>query len=658
MKHAISCLYLLMALALCPAGANRAAGVTAAAAHSQLNQLLAELPQTKDPRAARWAIIYRVQQLPQPPPTPSGAVEAAARGIYLFKRASPDNGAKDYETAAAAFRQASLLAPWVADYYYDRGVALSQAGTYQDDLAAALSFHWYLTARPYAPDAQTVIRRIGELEGAGGIDSDEAIGWVPLVWAAEQGDLAAVRSLLANGVEVNTTYDFPVFKHVAALEAAATSNSLQIVKVLIAHGASVDAMDNYGYTALYLAAVNDHLDVVQYLVAHGADVNHVSRDKGGDTVLGIAAYAGHLDIVKYLVSAGANINLPDGKDGETPLILANVDNNKFVVQFLVTQHAQVDATDNNGYTALCLAAAYDHLDMVQYLVAHGADVNHVSRDKGGDTVLGIAANNGHLDIVKYLVSAGANINLPDGKDGYTPLINATIQDKLDVVQYLMAQHAQVDATDNKHGYTALYLAAAHDNLDEVQYLVAHGADVNHVSRDKFGDTVLGIAAYNGHLDIVKYLVLAGANINLPDGKDGRTPLINATVQDKLDVVQYLVAQHARINATDHWGNTALMQAAYDGNLDIVQYLASAGAAINAKNVDGNTPLDSAVYKDHSDVAEFLKSKGGRRGDADESDSTAGAFDGESLGFLVGMLLLGWRYPSKRRSLVSCQPEHR
>ena len=556
MKHAISCLYLLMALALCPAGANRAAGVTAAAAHSQLNQLLAELPQTKDPRAARWAIIYRVQQLPQPPPTPSGAVEAAARGIYLFKRASPDNGAKDYETAAAAFRQASLLAPWVADYYYDRGVALSQAGTYQDDLAAALSFHWYLTARPYAPDAQTVIRRIGELEGAGGIDSDEAIGWVPLVWAAEQGDLAAVRSLLANGVEVNTTYDFPVFKHVAALEAAATSNSLQIVKVLIAHGASVDAMDNYGYTALYLAAVNDHLDVVQYLVAHGADVNHVSRDKGGDTVLGIAA------------------------------------------------------------------------------------------------------NNGHLDIVKYLVSAGANINLPDGKDGYTPLINATIQDKLDVVQYLMAQHAQVDATDNKHGYTALYLAAAHDNLDEVQYLVAHGADVNHVSRDKFGDTVLGIAAYNGHLDIVKYLVLAGANINLPDGKDGRTPLINATVQDKLDVVQYLVAQHARINATDHWGNTALMQAAYDGNLDIVQYLASAGAAINAKNVDGNTPLDSAVYKDHSDVAEFLKSKGGRRGDADESDSTAGAFDGESLGFLVGMLLLGWRYPSKRRSLVSCQPEHR
>ena len=134
----------------------------------------------------------------------------------------------------------------------------------------------------------------------------------------------------------------------------------------------------------------------------------------------------NLEMVKYLVSQGANVNASD-KDGYTPLLLAAaVSGNLETVKYLISKGADVDAEIDSGtrrgHTALMLAAlrAQD-LEMVKYLVRKGADVN--ASDKDGRTVLeliNLYEVKDSFRMTKYLVSQGADVNAKDN-DGFTVL---------------------------------------------------------------------------------------------------------------------------------------------------------------------------------------------------------------------------------------------
>jgi ankyrin repeat protein len=94
-----------------------------------------------------------------------------------------------------------------------------------------------------------------------------------------------------------------------ALHLAAMNGHLEIVKLLLEHGADVNAKtkEGYGYTALHSAASNGHLEIVKLLLEHGADVNAKTK-YGGYTALHSATMNGHLEIVKLLLEHGADVN--------------------------------------------------------------------------------------------------------------------------------------------------------------------------------------------------------------------------------------------------------------------------------------------------------------------------------------------------------------
>jgi ankyrin repeat protein len=75
------------------------------------------------------------------------------------------------------------------------------------------------------------------------------------------------------------------------------------------------------------------------------------------------------------------------------------------VQTLLVQGADLNATDNDGLTALMWAAKHCHIDIVQLLLAKGADVN--AKDNKGGTALIAAKREGHKEIVCILKEAGA-----------------------------------------------------------------------------------------------------------------------------------------------------------------------------------------------------------------------------------------------------------
>ena len=61
-----------------------------------------------------------------------------------------------------------------------------------------------------------------------------------------------------------------------------------------------------------------------------------------------------------------------------------------------------------------------HLDIVQYLVAHGADVMLCSED--GTDCVGVAATDGHKDVIKFLIEANAAVDVRCSEDETTPLL--------------------------------------------------------------------------------------------------------------------------------------------------------------------------------------------------------------------------------------------
>ena len=193
--------------------------------------------------------------------------------------------------------------------------------------------------------------------------------------------------------------------------------------------------DEAGHGALYEAAANGHKDMVEFLLANGADVNAMddygekNRDAdwshrgivaigraGGGAMHGAAAN-GHKDMVDLLLANKALVNAIDNR-GDTPLHLAAADGHRDVVELLLANRAQVDAADNNRWTPIHMAAERGHKDVVELLLVPKAQVN--DRDKNSWTPLHFAAANGHKDVAELLLGGRAEIDAKEYGRSWTP----------------------------------------------------------------------------------------------------------------------------------------------------------------------------------------------------------------------------------------------
>lgn len=625
-------------------------------------QLVARLPQDSNGNLPydRWEILRLAQRLPHLPPIPSQALEMQAKGLYLFKHASPSNGASDYTAAANAFRQASLIAPWVPDYYYDLGLARSQAASQKGgsgDAAggAAYALHWYLMARPRAPDARQVIRRIGTLEAKAGDLKDEDIGWLPLLWASSWGDAAAVRSVINSGINLNSiqwarrsSKDYGETEGHVALWFASVKDSVPVATLLVDHGVSINSQNReFGDSALIFAAKNGYLDIVRFLVAHQADINAV--DRRGDTPLIVAAKNGQLTVGRYLVSRGADINAVD-QHGHTAVYWAITNDDFTLASYFIKRGGNINSADDVSitrsdlpdFTRLMSASMWGKMRVVHFLIAHHADINATT--KSGSTALDIAVSAGNLPMIKYMVASGADVNEAD-RGGDTPLMLAVeggrawkwfdeefefVADTFtfpkrnhsaidhgspSIVKYLIAKGADIDRTDAS-GDSPLILASRYGHSNVVKFLALRGAKVNDVN--KRGDTALYYAAARGDTRIVKYLIMHQANVNVQN-KAGTTPLDAGAGYGYLGVVKLLIAAGANVNGKGSfgtpmiWASAGLMVPDSRGSkpsdkslLDVVQYLIANHASLVTDY--GFTPLMAAASTGRLPIVEFLVSR--------------------------------------------------
>ena len=104
-----------------------------------------------------------------------------------------------------------------------------------------------------------------------------------------------------------------------------------------------------GRTALHQAAAIGNVNVLKLLMSHGAEVN--AKNSSGETALHLAARFGHLEAAKYLVRAGAAVNEKTKFTRATPLMAAAEMGHENIIRMLMVSGAERDAKDAFGKTA-------------------------------------------------------------------------------------------------------------------------------------------------------------------------------------------------------------------------------------------------------------------------------------------------------------------
>ncbi len=331
---------------------------------------------------------------------------------------------------------------------------------------------------------------------------------------------------------------------------AARSGDLEKVKALLkTNPGLVFSTDNGGDTVLHSAAIYGRKDVVELLLAAKADVN--ARNNDGVTPLAWAAQEGYKEVAELLLAKGADVNAKDN-DGHTPLHRA-VPRHKEMAELLLANNSKYDVFE---------VAALGDLERVKVLLKANPDQVFSKDDEDGWTPLHTAAINDHKDVVKFLVDRGAKVDAKD-KNGMTPLLLAIMNNYKDVVELLLASKAGVNARCRNDGRTPLFFAVQGHSKDMVELLLAKGAKIN--AREDRGWTLLHYAV-GGSNDVMELLLAKGAEINARNDY-GWTPLHRAAYWGEKRNAECLLAHGADVNAKDHHGKTPLRVAMEDKDID-------------------------------------------------------------------------------------------
>ena len=132
------------------------------------------------------------------------------------------------------------------------------------------------------------------------IDEKRRKDFQELMHSATTGDVQAIKKLIENGANPNTSDPTGL----TPLMAASHSGKVEILDVLLNAGVSIDTKDSSGYTALMFSCNAGQLSCARFLIEKGANVNEVDND--GSTPIMFCSQHGYNEIVRVLLNKGAD----------------------------------------------------------------------------------------------------------------------------------------------------------------------------------------------------------------------------------------------------------------------------------------------------------------------------------------------------------------
>lgn len=299
-------------------------------------------------------------------------------------------------------------------------------------------------------------------------------------------------------------------------------------------------------------------------------------------------------------------------------------------------NSATDITDN-GFTPLIRALyAGASVDVIDYLVEQGADVNRLGHDERPGFLW--AARGGNLEMVKHVIDLGADPMVEDYSGRNALGFAAFGQTDLEVLKFLAEDleldPEQLDRMGRNAGLSAAYY---NTSLEAVQYLAGlcdmtirtnEGMDafmlaayrnknvevvraLMEISEDPFareedyGGNALHLAAIRGDLDKIDFLISEGFDPFDVTDNEGRDVMSLAAYRNSAEVVRALIDRGLDVNRGDAKGRTPLFYAAQRNKPEVVALLIEAGADVNAQNDHGATPLIVAAGRDRKGAEEIM-----------------------------------------------------
>lgn len=316
------------------------------------------------------------------------------------------------------------------------------------------------------------------------------------------------------------------------------------------------------------------------------------------------------------------------------------------VRSLLQQGADIDGAQGDGSTALHWAALNDDLEMVNLLIAAGANVKVTTRE-GAITPLFMACQNGNAAIIAALLKAGAPANSVKA-NGTTALMMAAASGSAPAVKVLLDHGASVNARESVHGQTALMFAAALNRDAVIKVLLAAGADPNiatnvqkmaRVRFDQDGNVVEDKPAPKGSTAKSDEAMDAEAAAALAKAANetAKAELMAFGRSLGMKTVEYRVAKSRRkagdvaarpprkVGADFMGGMTALLYACREGYMEAVRALVESDAKVDINQLSGGdkfSPLVEAVVNGHLTLAKYLLDHGADPNPAAVSGLTA------------------------------------
>lgn len=354
--------------------------------------------------------------------------------------------------------------------------------------------------------------------------------------------------------------------------AAVHAGQVDMARLLLSRGASLNAEYSTGRNALDLACSQGQAAMTRFLLDRGLDPTR--PDSNGATPVHHAAASGHVDVLdEVLCRASAHVDARNATTGLTPLAAASINGHAAAVRRLIQHGSYPDSPLSERFTALYYAAKQGHCEVARELLDAGADPNSLSLK--GWTPLLIAVQNGHLKMTEVLLAAGAravdgmvqrpleraiwmnkpeiallllerdpvDLNLQDEVSAFSLLHMACYTGLISIAASLLERGADANLLGWGRG-APLHIAAGRQDADMVRTLLQHGADP-HI-RDCFGRTAADWARGNDEVTTCFEAVLADRPRD-EDASGGTNVLPSTTIRDAVHGARITTGHRRRLH---------------------------------------------------------------------------------------------------------------
>ncbi|KAL2075166.1 hypothetical protein VTL71DRAFT_108 [Oculimacula yallundae] len=450
---------------------------------------------------------------------------------------------------------------------------------------------------------------------------------------------AAKQAIVTNPAWISERTDPELY---TPLYLAAANGSLEIVELLLQHGANCWDGDDRGQRLLSVATIGGFDEVVTRVLdameGGGCTKEELDELQGSNRIVHIAASIGHLGMLKSAIERFGIEQLEDRNEwGVTPLMAAcggeSLDKNPEdqiwsderaqTVSFLLQQGSDPLVRDSNGRTLLHTLAIFDGTGfLIEELLQRGIEIDSKTNSSDcspGASALHIASKYCNEDTVRILLSHGIDSRILDFNQRTALHLASYVDNNIfsskypfpedkarAIIKLLLDLAPDTINIRDENGDTPLLLSAKtiQSTFSILRFLHQRGADITAVNNNQ--ENALHLIASCSHIypvsndiyESIRYLVRNGTDL---EGKQklSATPLLLSISrgEQRSDIVEALLKCGANVHATLKGGITALHYAYSRGfQSGVGKVLLRYGAASDAVDEQGRTPADCILMR--------------------------------------------------------------